>query len=38
MTNSTIAWCDKCQKEVSLDHDCTGRHNVWKLADALNDD
>jgi hypothetical protein len=31
MTSSTISWCDKCEKEVSKDHDCTKKHNLWKL-------
>ena len=37
MTNSTIGWCDKCEKEVSLDHDCTSRHNLYKVIDSLKE-
>lgn len=35
MTNATIGWCDKCNKEVSLDHDCMRIMRIHKLKDAL---
>jgi len=33
MTNSSIGWCDVCDKEVGYDHDCKARLKIKKLSE-----
>lgn len=37
MAEATIGWCDLCEEEVSLDHDCTRQHNLHKVVKAVKE-